>query len=72
MKKTIIYLLVIVMVCMISVPVFAANAKASIGINVLLNSEINDDILKALGKHGKVLDVLYEIDALTKLANLMK
>ncbi|MDX1358333.1 MAG: S8 family serine peptidase, partial [Clostridia bacterium] len=70
MKKTIIYLLVIVMVCMISVPVFAANAKASIGINVLLNSEINDDILKALGKHGKVLDVLYEIDALTMRAKI--
>jgi subtilisin family serine protease len=68
MKKTIIYLLVIVMVCMISVPVFAANAKASIGINVLLNSKINDDILKTLGKHGKVIDVLYEIDALTMRA----
>ncbi len=65
MKKTIIYLLVIVMVCMVSVPVFAASAKASIGINVLLNTEVNDDVLKELGNHGKVLDVLYEIDALT-------
>lgn len=65
MKKTIIYLLVIVMVCMISVPVFAASAKANVGINVLLNTEVNDDVLKELGKHGKVLDVLYEIDALT-------
>jgi len=65
MKKVIIYLLVVVMVCMISVPVFAASSKANIGINVLLNTDITDDILSELGSHGKIQNLLLELDALT-------
>ncbi len=43
---------------------FAAPDKL-IGINVVLNTSINDVVLTELGTHGKVIDVLYEINALT-------
>src|SRR5262245_7963742 len=36
-----------------------------IGINVLLNREASDDILADLGTHGKVLDVIPQIHAVT-------
>jgi subtilisin family serine protease len=65
MKKIIIYTMVIAMVFMLSIPVTAAPTRGSIGINVLLNTEMNDDVLAELGSHGKVLDVMYEINALT-------
>lgn len=39
-----------------------------IGINVLLNTEVTDAILADLGTHGRVLDVLYEINALVMKA----
>jgi len=65
MKKILIYTMVISLVLMLGVPVTAAPSKASIGVNVLLKSEVTDEILKELGNHGKVLDVMYEIDALT-------
>src|SRR5262249_1029686 len=36
-----------------------------IGINVLLNREVSDDLLADLGTHGKVLDVIPQIHAVT-------
>ena len=44
--------------------VFAAPDKF-VGINVVLNTSVNDAVLAELETHGKVVDVLYEIDALT-------
>lgn len=46
-------------------PVGAASATGSIGINVLLKSDVSSSFLTELAKHGTVLTVLDEIDALT-------
>lgn len=46
-------------------PVAAAPGNGSIGINVLLNTDVTDEILADLGNYGRVNDVLYPIDALT-------
>ncbi|HAO62206.1 MAG TPA: hypothetical protein DCQ90_10000, partial [Erysipelotrichaceae bacterium] len=46
-------------------PVGAASATGSIGINVLLKSDVSSSFLSELAKHGTVLTVLDEIDALT-------
>jgi subtilisin family serine protease len=43
----------------------AASPNQSIGINVLLNTTVTDDILADLGNYGRVGDVLYQINALT-------
>jgi hypothetical protein len=48
-----------------SITAASAADNASIGINVLLNTEITDGILADLDSYGKVLDLMYEIDALT-------
>lgn len=65
MKKIIYLLIATLLICMLSIPVFAESGNSSIGINVLLNQDINDDILTELGTHGKVLNTMYEINALT-------
>lgn len=46
-------------------PVSAASPKTMIGINVVLNTDITNAILADLGTHGKVLDVIYQIKAVT-------
>ena len=46
-------------------PASGQSLKAMIGINVVLNTDITKAILADLGKHGKVRDVIYEIDAVT-------
>jgi len=43
----------------------AASSKGTIGVNIVLNTDVTDGILADLGNHGKVRDVVYEIDALT-------
>ena len=63
-KKFVVFFLVAVMLIMSTLPVAAA-AKGTIGINVVLNTDITDAILADLGTHGKVRDLIYEIDALT-------
>jgi len=40
-----------------------ADADPKVGVNIVLNTEVTDDILVNLGKLGKVLDVLPEIKA---------
>jgi subtilisin family serine protease len=45
--------------------VSAASDKTMIGVNVLLNTDVSDAILADLGTHGKVRDVVTEIDAVT-------
>jgi len=55
----------IVAVLMSSASTVVAAPDQYIGVNVVLNTDINDDILTELGKHGKVQKLLVEIDALT-------
>ncbi len=43
----------------------AASGNSMIGINILLNTDVTDMILADLGGHGKVRDVIFEIDAIT-------
>ena len=63
-KKMVVFFLVAVMLLISTLPVAAA-ATGTIGINVVLNTDITDAILADLGTHGKVRDLIYEIDALT-------
>ena len=55
----------LLVVILLTASVAVTTADASIGINVVLNTEITDDILAELCTHGKVLDLLYEVKALT-------
>ncbi len=48
-----------------AVPFAAAAPDNTIGINVVLSEPVSDAILADLGTHGRVLDVLAEINALT-------
>jgi len=64
-KRLIITLFAVAVLLFSSVPAAAAGNKQMIGVNVVLNTAITDAILADLGTHGKVRDVVYEIDALT-------
>jgi subtilisin family serine protease len=64
-KRLIITLLAVAVLLFSSVPAAAAGNKQMIGVNVVLNTSITDAILADLGTHGKVRDVVYEIDAVT-------
>ncbi len=65
MKKIVFSFIMIVAVLMSSASTVVAAPDQYIGVNVVLNTDINDDILTELGKHGKVQKLLVEIDALT-------
>ncbi|RPI88213.1 MAG: Subtilisin DY [Chloroflexi bacterium] len=66
MKNTIFRSFVILAILLGSVStVLAATEDTLIGINVLLNTDITNQILKELGNYGKVRDTIYELDALT-------
>jgi subtilisin family serine protease len=66
LKKRILFLsLVIVLLLVSASPVAAESDNKSIGINVLLNTEITDDIVAELSGFGKVKDLIYAIDAVT-------
>lgn len=66
MKKGLFSILLVLAMLVTSFGAIMAEAKApKIGINVVLNTDITDAILKDLGTHGKVRDVVYEIDAVT-------
>lgn len=62
MKKILVLTLVIVLMLAVAPSTFAAK---QISVNVLLNTEITDDILAELGQFGKVGNKLIAIDALT-------
>ena len=69
MKKVIFFAGLVVMLLLSSVaPVSAVSDNQSIGINVLLNTGITDEILSTLGGFGKVLDQIPAINALTMRA----
>ena len=66
MKKVVFLLGLVVMLLLSSAaPVAAGSANQSIGINVLLNTGITDEILGTLGGFGKVLDTNLAINALS-------
>jgi subtilisin family serine protease len=66
MKKILIYSIIITALLISNVSyAFAASGNNRIGINVVLNTDINNAILKSLGSYGKIGDVIYELNALT-------
>jgi subtilisin family serine protease len=69
MKRTIFSFLIVVLLMASTFSVsLAAPGSRTIGINVVLNTDITDTILAELGTHGKVRDVVYEIRAITMQA----
>ncbi|MHB8961836.1 MAG: S8 family peptidase [Saccharofermentanales bacterium] len=64
MKRFLVVFLMFTLILSAAVPIAAA-PDSTIGINVLLNTRVSAKILKDLGNYGSVLDVLYEINALT-------
>lgn len=64
MKRLLLLSLMLSLILVAAAPIAAA-PNASIGINVVLNTPVSDEILKDLGARGRVLDVIYEINALT-------
>ena len=46
-------------------PASAASQNGMIGINVVFNTDVTNALLADLGTHGRVRDVVYEIDAVT-------
>lgn len=64
-KRLVITLFTVAVLLVSSIPASAAGPKQMIGVNVVLNTSINEVILADLGAHGKVRDVVYEIDAIT-------
>lgn len=66
MKRiTLMTVLALILTVALVVPAGAAGTSRMIGINIVLNTDVTDAILADLGTHGKVRDVIYEIDALT-------
>ncbi len=65
MKRKSLSVVLILFLLVTSVAVTGAKGDSTIGVNVLLNTDITDAILADLGTHGKVRDVLFEVDALT-------
>ncbi len=65
MKRILLTSIIVAALSLGTVLVSAAGGAGMIGINVVLNTEINDSILTDLGTHGKVLNVIYEISSLT-------
>lgn len=64
-KRLVITMLAIAALLLSSIPALAASDNQSIGVNVMLNTDITDAILVDLNDYGKLCDVVYEIDAVT-------
>lgn len=64
MKRFLAFAMVLVLL-MAALPLSTVSAARSIGVNVVLNTAVTDDLLAELGNYGKVRDVLYSIDAVT-------
>ena len=65
MKHKLLSLLVIVSMLALTLTSLGAAPNKTIGINVLLSYDINDELLADIGTHGKVKVVMPEIRALT-------
>jgi subtilisin family serine protease len=66
MKKGLVFASLVVMMLLVSaLPVSADSDNSSLGVNVMLNTEITDEILGTLGGFGKVNDLIPAINSLT-------
>ncbi len=65
MKKVLVFTSLVILLLVSAAPASAASNNKSLGINVLLNTEITDEILATLGGFGKVNDLLPAINGLT-------
>ena len=65
MKRIMLIALIIMSLLITVVPVSALSPNSTIGINVMLNTDISDSILTELNQYGAVRDQIIEIDALT-------
>lgn len=66
MKKVFVFAtLVVVLLLSTAMPVSAESDNSSIGVNIVLNTEITDDVLAVLGDYGKVTDQIPEINSLS-------
>ena len=66
MKKAFVFAtLVVVLLLSSAMPVSADSDNSSIGVNILLNTEITDEVLAVLGDFGKVTDQIPEINSLS-------
>jgi subtilisin family serine protease len=68
MKRLLLNGLLVAVLVATTMSVAMAAPDKNIGINVVLNTEVNDAILAELGQHGRVLDILYQVNALTMRA----
>jgi subtilisin family serine protease len=67
-KRMIVWTLVVLLLAAGSIQVSSAPDNRTVGINIVLNTEITGSHLAELEKYGKVRDVIYEIRAVTMLA----
>ena len=65
MKRFWLKIMLVLAMLTVSTGISAASTSASVGVNVLLNTDATPSVLKSLGKYGSVLSVISEIDALT-------
>jgi subtilisin family serine protease len=68
MRRTVALLAALVLVLATAAVSLAKSPNGTIGINVVLKTDITDAHLAQLGSHGRVRDVLYSIDAVTMQA----
>lgn len=62
--------LIVALIIVAGLFVSASSHNTQIGINVLLNTDITEEILAELSGFGRINDLIYEIDALTMRARL--
>ena len=65
MKRFWLKVMLVLAMLTVSTGISAASTSASVGVNVLLNTDATPSVLKSLGRYGSVLSVITEIDALT-------
>lgn len=65
MKRFWLKIMLVVAMLTVTTGISAASASASVGVNVLLNTDATPSVLRSLGKFGTVLSVISEIDALS-------
>jgi len=70
MKKIILFVLIAAFFLAMRISSAGVSPNKMMGINVVLNTEVSDAILTDLANYGTVLDVFYEINALTMRAKL--
>jgi subtilisin family serine protease len=67
-KRMIVWTLVVLLFAAGTIKISSAPDNRTVGINIVLNTEITSSHLAELEKYGKVRDVIYEIRAVTMLA----